>query len=151
MSDDLGMNPYEGLSYAELCGRRKDFARLKDAAQGALKSAQHHLGLIGRAMKDPRPRPGVEASDHAVVRYLERVKGMNIEALRLEMAEQVRRGSQVCSQRIRGGRFREIYVINGEGYITTVLPADALVGSIKRDITEHRTATAKMPPLREGE
>lgn len=133
---DLRLNPYAGQSYAELCGRRKDYARLKDAAVAARKEAERHLDLIGKAMEECRPSRGIEASDHAVVRYMERVKGIDVNAMREEMADQVRRGTQIASERIRGGRFKEIYVVNGEGHITTVLPADALIASIKKDIRE---------------
>jgi hypothetical protein len=132
MSEALDPNPYAGLSYAELCGRRKDYARLKDAGVAARKEAEQHLNLIGRAMSDCRPSRGIEVSDHAVIRYLERVRGMSVDAIREEIAEQVRKGTQVASERIRGGRMKEIYVVNGAGHVTTVLPAEALVASIQK-------------------
>ena len=133
MSDEVGLNPYGGLSHAELIGRRKDYARLKDAAIASRKHAEQNLALIGRALEDPRPRRGIEASDHAVLRFLERVKGVDIESIRVEIAERVRNGHQIAGERIRG-RDKEIYVINGDGFITTVLPAEALIQQIKRDI-----------------
>lgn len=142
--DSVSLNPYSGLTYAELCGKRKDYARLKDAGVAARKEAERHLNLIGAAMEDCRPSRGIEVSDHAVVRYLERVRGMDVDAIRAEIAEQVRRGTQIAAERIRGGRLKEIYVVNGAGHVTTVLPADALIGSIKKGREERRGAGAKV-------
>lgn len=127
---DADTNPYAGLSHAELLGRRKDFARLKDAGIHARKAAERNLDLIGKALLNPGPRRGVEVSDHAILRYLERVKGFDIEAMRVEICDAVRTGHQVASERIRG-KGKEIYVVNGEGYVTTVLPASALISSIR--------------------
>jgi hypothetical protein len=98
MSEPLSLNPYDGLTYAELCGRRKDYARLKDTTVAIRKEAERHLDLIGKAFDNTRPRRGIEASDHAVLRYLERVKGFDIEAIRAEIQTEVQHGQQVASE-----------------------------------------------------
>jgi hypothetical protein len=130
--NEVNLNPYAGLTYAELCGRRKDYARLKDTGVAVRKEAERHLSLIGAAMEDCRPSRGIEVSDHAVIRFLERVRGVDVNAIRTEIADEVRRGTQIASERIRGGRLKEIYVVNGAGHVTTVLPAEALIASISK-------------------
>lgn len=58
-------------------------------------------------------------TDHALVRYLERVKGVDVEALRHEIASKVARAADLGACGVRVGGFN--YRIEG-GYVVTVQP-----------------------------
>lgn len=57
-------------------------------------------------------------TDHAVVRYLERVKGVDIEAARTEIAEIVRRGVKLGAQSVLLDGMR--YRLEGNFVVTVV-------------------------------
>lgn len=67
-------------------------------------------------MKPTHAIPAI--TDHAVVRYLERVKGIDIEATRSEIAEIVRRGVGLGAQSVilDGMRYR----LDGHHVVTVV-------------------------------
>ena len=118
-------NPYLGLPYAELCGRRKDYAKLLHAAVAARKAAERQLTLIVEAMEGADEARPYEASDHAVVRYLERVWGMDVSALREEIAMVCENAEPLIGDKMRGAD-GHLYCVNNDGFITTVLPLDAV-------------------------
>lgn len=57
-------------------------------------------------------------TDHAVVRYLERVKGIDIEAARVEIADIVRRGVKLGAQSVLLDGMR--YRLEGNFVVTVV-------------------------------
>jgi hypothetical protein len=59
-------------------------------------------------------------TDHAVLRYLERVRGFPVEQLRADIAEAVRRGRMVSFELVDCGAFDAI-VSAEAGAVTTVL------------------------------
>lgn len=127
-------NPYAGLSYAELCGRRKDYAKLLHAAQAARKAAERHMTLIREAMETAEEKPHTfEASDHAVVRYLERIEGLDVGAIRDVISLNCAGGTPIAGENIRSAD-GHIYCVNNEGYVTTVLPEGAVLEELHRDI-----------------
>lgn len=119
-------NPYAGLPYTELCGLRKDYAKMIHAAIAAHKSAERQLTLISEALKGADEARAFEASDHAVVRYLERVRGMDVRALREETAVTCEQATALIGDKMRGAD-GFLYCCNGDGFITTVLPLDAVI------------------------
>lgn len=78
-------------------------------------------------------KPLNPVTDHAVVRYLERVKGLDVEALRAEIGGKVALGiahgaSSVVSQGYR-------YMLSASGHVLTVTRAsepEIRIGSYKR-------------------
>lgn len=72
---------------------------------------------------------GVDVSDHALLRYLERVKGIDVEAARAEVIEIVRVAAAL------GNRTKNhdghVYVIDG-CWVTTVMPKGGNVAGIVR-------------------
>jgi hypothetical protein len=124
-------NPYSGMSYAELCGRRKDFAKLQHAAVAARKAAERHLTLIRQAMESLETGGDViEVSDHAVIRYLERVHGADVAAIRDTISAKCAAGDNIR------GADGHIYVVNNEGHVTTILPLGAVLEELHRDLTK---------------
>jgi hypothetical protein len=119
-------NPYIGLPYAELCGRRKDYAKLLHAAVAARKAAERQLTLIVEAINGADEARPFEASDHAVIRYLERVRGVDVGAIREEIAITCEQGAALVGDKMRGAD-GFLYCCNNDGFITTVLPLDAVV------------------------
>lgn len=116
-------NPFQGLTRRDLASRRADYSDMVSAAADARKDAERALELIAAVAKDAGPDRGLNVSDHAVLRYLERVKGLDVEKLRREIADEVGAGSQVAGDRIRG-KNRFVFVIRGN-VVSTVLPATA--------------------------
>lgn len=125
-------NPYRELPYPELCGRRKDFAKVIQGAQAARKHAERNLTLIVEAMENSSPPREYEASDHAVVRYLERVAGMDISAVREAIALACAGGDPIIGDRMRGAD-GFLYVVNNEGFITTVMS----MGGVDEEVRQH--------------
>lgn len=119
-------NPYIGLPYAELCGRRKDYAKLLHASVAARKAAERQLTLIVEAINGADEARQFEASDHAVIRYLERVRGMDVSAIREEIAMTCERGAPIIGDKMRGAD-GFLYCMNNDGFITTVLPLEAVI------------------------
>jgi hypothetical protein len=131
-----GFNPYLGLSYPELAGRRKDYAKLLHAAQAARKAAERNLTLIVQAMDGLDPHAAeYEASDHAVIRYLERVHGTDIAAIR-----ELIRVNCAAAKPLAGNGLRaddgHIYCINGDGFVTTVLPIGAVLAELEEEVAK---------------
>lgn len=122
-------NPYRDLGYAELCGRRKDFAKLLHAAQAARKYAERNLTLIVEALNTAPQPERYEASDHAVVRYLERVEGIDISAVRETIQMNCEQGNALIGEKLRG-QDGYLYCVNNDGFVTTVLPLKALVDEV---------------------
>lgn len=82
-------------------------------------------------------RPRVRVSDHAVVRYLERVGGFDIERLRAEIARRVEAGVKAgaCGVTIDGYSYR-IRVDEHGPVVSTIL--DANMGTSDRRRREGR-------------
>jgi hypothetical protein len=133
-------NPYRGLGYSELCGRRKDYAKLLHAAVAARKYAERNLTLIAEAMEGAPEAEPFEASDHAVVRYLERVHGMDIGAVRETIKMNCETGAAVIGEKLRG-QDGFLYCVNNDGFVTTVLPLEAIVD----EVAEITRAQAERP------
>lgn len=60
----------------------------------------------------------LQVTDHAVLRHLERVEGLDVEAIRVEIARRTSRGLQMGAASVLFNGFR--YVIRG-GRVVTVL------------------------------
>lgn len=67
-------------------------------------------------------RPRTTVSDHAVVRYLERVAGFDIDRLRIEIGRRVEAGALVGASAVKIDGFT--YRIQN-GVVTTIMPSDA--------------------------
>jgi hypothetical protein len=122
-------NPYLGVPYAELCGLRKDYAKMQHAAVAARKVAERNLTLIMEALRTAPEPQRYEVSDHAVVRYLERVEGIDIGAVRDTITLSCEAGKPLIGEKLRGGD-GVLYCINAEGFVTTVLPIGAVVDEL---------------------
>lgn len=67
----------------------------------------------------------VQVTDHAIVRYLERVKGMDIDGLRARIAKTCQRGADADAPSIQFKRHR--YILSNS-VVLTVLGADQTPG-----------------------
>lgn len=121
----FGNNPYAGMSHGDLCGHRKDYARLLHAAVSARKLAERNLQLIQLAMQTAKPlKP--EISDHAVLRFLERAKGLDVNSIREEMQNSLANAEMLMGQHMRC-QDGLVYCLSNEGHVKTVLPIRAIV------------------------
>ncbi len=73
--------------------------------------------------------PGVDVSDHALLRYLERVKGIDVEAARAEVIAIVKVAASLGNR--TAARDGHVYVIDG-CWVTTVMPKGGNVRGIVR-------------------
>lgn len=126
MNGNRNINPYLGLPHAELCGLRRDYAKMLHAAAAARKTADRNLQFIKEAMKDDGGTRDLEASDHAVIRYLERVQGVDVNAIRDTITFNCANGENLIGDKLRGAD-GFLYCLNGDGHVTTILPLDAVV------------------------
>lgn len=132
--EGFGNNPYAGMSHGDLCGHRKDYARLLHAAVSARKLAERNLQLIQLAMQTAKPvKP--EISDHAVLRFLERAKGVDIGSVRDEMQKSIAGAETLMGQHMRC-QDGLIYCLSGEGHVKTVLPIGALINTAEQTNAE---------------
>lgn len=79
-----------------------------------------------------KPMPiAVSVTDHAVLRYLERAQGVNIEAVRAHIARTCQRGAENGARFVQAGNVR--FVLDGSDVLTT-LPREwvAHLDSIQR-------------------
>jgi hypothetical protein len=129
MTCSASFNPYGGMRYSELCGLRKDYAKMQHAAVAARKVAERNLVLIAEALRGAPEPIRYEVSDHAVVRYLERVEGIDIAAIRDTITLNCEGGRPLIGEKLRGGD-GFLYCINSDGFVTTVLPLDAVVDEL---------------------
>jgi hypothetical protein len=66
-----------------------------------------------------RERPDLTITDHVVVRYMERFRGVDVAALREEIAEQVRRAKNGEGRVCRGKGDAQAYSLDGMTYVVT--------------------------------
>lgn len=125
-------NPYAHVSIQGLESARKELVETLAAMGAICADLKAELADVERAIALARPERGLGVSDHAVLRYLERVRGIDIETVRQEVRAAVRDGHQITPDTVRG-RKRELYVI-GSGQIVTVLP----VGSKSHNVGKRR-------------
>lgn len=64
-------------------------------------------------------RPPANVSDHAVLRYLERVQGFDVEEVRRQIAATCARGVELGALAVTSNGFR--YTLRGD-VVTTVMP-----------------------------
>jgi hypothetical protein len=126
VSGNQDLNRYIGLPHAELCSLRRDYAKMLHAASAARKVADRHLQLIREAMRDDGGTREYEASDHAVIRYLERVQGVDVNSIRDTITFNCANGTDLIGDKMRGAD-GFLYCLNGEGHVTTILPLGAVV------------------------
>jgi hypothetical protein len=88
------------------------------------------LAMVNDAIAIARPKRGLGISDHAVLRYMERVRGIDTEAIRSEIQEAVASGQQIAPDAIAGNK-REAYILSG-GQVVTVLPAGSSAKVMRR-------------------
>jgi hypothetical protein len=69
-----------------------------------------------------RPVTGGGLTDHAIVRYLERVKGIDIKALEDEILEKVREGESFYGGAVIVDKEGNSYVLREDGLIKSVMP-----------------------------
>lgn len=77
----------------------------------------------------------VRVSDHALLRYLERVKGIDVEAARAEVASICGIASTLGARSVAGEG--HVFLI-ADYTVTTVLPKNAKFGDGYRDFTDYR-------------
>jgi len=123
-------NPYMGLSAQALDSFRSEYETSRDCLTDLRATLGDELAKVNQAISVARPARGLNISDHAVLRYMERVRGVDMEAIRAEIAAAVAEGQQIAPDTVAGTK-REAYIL-AHGQVVTVLPAGAAHGVAKR-------------------
>lgn len=100
---------------------------------------------LGRHDDDVDPED-VAVTDHAVVRYMERVMGFDFSPIRERILRPVVRAALAAG--VTRIRLEEGYVIAREGVVTTFLPADAAPGKRRRDGPHNQQRAARSRDVR---
>ena len=123
-------NPYAGMSTAVLNEIKREYELSREGLAALRKSLGVELAMVAQALDIARPVRGLGITDHAVLRYIERVRGVDTAAIRAEIQEAVSSGHQIAPGAIAGVK-REAYIIDA-GQVVTVLPAGAAHGVARR-------------------
>lgn len=110
-TDDLGEARHKLRAAARFANK---YGAMRDYWQNEVRSmkAQHNL----------QRKADIVVSDHAVLRYLERVKGMDVEEIREMLAQTVRSGTPAGFELIDCGEFRAVYKEEDLNILTIVTP-----------------------------
>lgn len=117
------------------------FMAIAGRASSRIKALQSHLMKRGHNAKGYRtePEPSPEQlnraypailvggiTDHAVVRYLERVKGVDIAAVEAEMMEKINKGTPYFGGAVVVDEEGTSYIRREDGLVKSVMPHDWL-------------------------
>lgn len=114
-------NPYRQMLRPALEVLKAEYEASRECMDALKRDLGIELAAVNEALAVAGPRRGLAISDHAVLRYLERVRGIDIDAIRAEMRDAVSEGQQIAPDAI-AGRKKEVYIMS-ESQIVTVLPA----------------------------
>ncbi|CAB4137182.1 hypothetical protein UFOVP319_13 [uncultured Caudovirales phage] len=123
-------NPYMGLSRPALETFKLEYETSRECLAELRKNLGAELNLVNQALDVARPERGLGISDHAVLRYMERVRGIDTEAIRAEIQQAVADGQQIAPDAVAGNK-REAYILSG-GQVVTVLPAGSSAQVMRR-------------------
>ena len=123
-------NPYAGMSIPALETFKLEYETSRECLAELRKQLGAELAMVNDAIAIARPKRGLGISDHAVLRYMERVRGIDTEAIRSEIQEAVASGQQIAPDAIAGNK-REAYILSG-GQVVTVLPAGSSAKVMRR-------------------
>lgn len=76
----------------------------------------------GDHMKHPLPSDDISITDHALVRYLARVKGIDVVAVEDEMIERIRNGQTYFAGAVVVDDDNNSYVLRNDGLVVSVMP-----------------------------
>ena len=119
-----------GLSRPALEAFKLEYETSRECLAELRKQLGAELAMVNDAIAIARPKRGLGISDHAVLRYMERVRGIDTEAIRSEIQEAVASGQQIAPDAIAGNK-REAYILSG-GQVVTVLPAGSSAQVMRR-------------------
>lgn len=113
-------NPYAGRSREELVALRRDLLNVR---KGHLREGDRLMAEVRRIDVERREaeRENVAVSDHAVIRWLERVRGVDTRAVRDEIIAHINEFDRVGDGHIVEGN--GVRVCMAENRVTTVLPS----------------------------
>lgn len=121
------------MSTPQLLSLRDDIGRA-DAALTTRARYQHHMRDHISAIIRSRKSPRFKISDHAVIRYLEKVKGQDIDAVRAELQEHVARAANGHGVVCRGKGDAQTFTADG---LTFVVTQDYAVATVYRADDEY--------------
>lgn len=109
---------------------RDDIARLKRQRQGALNqisalegeitSIDEQLSVMLENTDEPLPEPTTVMTDHAILRYMERVRGTKVGQIRREIVQ----GRQSVIKKMHRGKLRtgsKMVLVVNNGMVVTVV------------------------------
>ena len=118
------------------------FSKIGAVAKGKVQSIQSEMMRRGASIKGkstpPNPnslaRPltgGGGVSAHAMLRYLERVKGIDLEALGAEIAERLENGESYYGGAVITDKEGISYIMSADGLVKTIMADDWLAETDK--------------------
>lgn len=82
-------------------------------------------------MRHPAPDGDTTISDHAILRYLERVKGIDVQAVEKEIKEKISQGTSYFSGAVIVDDNDISYIMRQDGFVVSIMPHDWLEDSQK--------------------
>lgn len=127
MSDEALFRLRRDLNqFADVVGRKVSSAKMRlRAIESILSKRGKPVENVIRSPSSPNEDAPLEyvMSDHAIVRYLERVKGFDLMALCAEMSDQIKAGEGYLNGAlVESNGFT--YVVRPDGFVKSVLPAE---------------------------
>ena len=128
MSDEALFRLRRDLNqFADVVGRKVSSAKMRlRAIESILSKRGKPVENVIRRSSPPNeasPPPEYVMSDHAIVRYLERVKGFDLTALCEEMSDQIKAGEGYLNGAlVESNGFT--YVVRPDGFVKSVIPAE---------------------------
>jgi len=124
--DDPMLATFPAMSNDELASLRVDLGRVAQVKASEQTIAHSRIARITQILR-ARTRGRWDVTDHAVIRYLERVKAVDVTAIREEIASIVDRASERVP--VKGDATGLVangltFVVTGDGRVVTVHPVD---------------------------
>lgn len=123
-------NPYATLTESQLTKLIEDIRVNTENLDAVRKAVAENLQLLNNALQSARPDRGLKVSGHAVLRYLERVRGVDLGAIEREIADAVANGRDIGGGAVVGEK-RTTFIVK-DGWIVTVLPRGSSTYVLRR-------------------
>jgi hypothetical protein len=133
--DDPMLATFPAMSSEQLASLRVDLGRVAQVKASEQTLAHSRIARITQILRS-RTRSRWDVTDHAVVRYLERVKGIDLDAIRQEIASIIDGAAERVP--VKGDATGLVangltFVVTGDGRVVTIHPialSDGVTGGV---------------------
>lgn len=121
----VAANPYTGLPYEALKARYRDVLNVRTGYLREADRLMTEARRISVAMKGAH-RENIAVSDHAIIRWLERARGFDVQAIRAEIIAHINEFDALGDGEVISGN--GLTVCMAENRVKTVVPDDGPLG-----------------------